>query len=74
MRDVAIMATHLNHQTILAIWQNQIPDKRLRNGPPPRCHAVEATEDRSAARRRRRPHGRLCGPARGRHGAGARRS
>ena len=35
LRDVAIMATHLNHQTILAIWQNQIPDKRLRFGPPP---------------------------------------
>ena len=35
LRDVAIMATHLNHQTILAIWQNQIPDKRLRNSPPP---------------------------------------
>ena len=35
IRDVKIMATHLNHQTILAIWQNQIPDKRLRNGPPP---------------------------------------
>ena len=36
LRDVAIMATHLNHQTILAIWQNQIPDKRLRFGPPPK--------------------------------------
>ena len=36
IRDVKIMATHLNHQTILAIWQSQIPDKRLRNGPPPR--------------------------------------
>ena len=36
MRDVTVMATHLNHQTILAIWQSQIPDKRLRNGPPPR--------------------------------------
>ena len=36
LRDVAIMATHLNHQTILTIWQNQIPDKRLRFGPPPK--------------------------------------
>ena len=35
IRDVQIMATHLNHQTILAIWQRRIPDKRLRNSPPP---------------------------------------
>ena len=35
MRDVTIMATHLNHQTILAVGQPRIHDKRLRNGPPP---------------------------------------
>ena len=35
MRDVAIMATHLNHQTILAVGQRRIHDKRLRNGPGP---------------------------------------
>ena len=29
------MATHLNHQTILAVGQRRIHDKRLRNGPPP---------------------------------------
>ena len=34
LRDVTIMATHLNHQTILAIGQPRIHDKRLRNGPP----------------------------------------
>ena len=35
-RDVTIMATHLNHQTIVAVGQHRIPDKRLRNSPPPR--------------------------------------
>ena len=35
MRDVAIMATHLNHQTIIAVGQRRIPDMRLRNSPPP---------------------------------------
>jgi len=35
MRDVQIMATHLNHQTIIAVGQRRIPDKRLRNSPPP---------------------------------------
>jgi len=35
MRDVQIMATHLNHQTIVAVGQRRIPDKRLRNSPPP---------------------------------------
>ncbi len=34
-RDIEIMATHLNHQTILARRQPRIHDKRLRNGPPP---------------------------------------
>ena len=33
--DERIMATHLNHQTILAVGQRRIPDKRLRFGPPP---------------------------------------
>ena len=28
-------ATHLNHQTILAVGQRRIHDKRLRNGPGP---------------------------------------
>ena len=36
VRDVQIMATHLNHQTIVAVGQHRIPDKRLRNSPPPR--------------------------------------
>ncbi len=36
MRDVTVMATHLNHQTIIAVGQHRIPDKRLRNSPPPR--------------------------------------
>jgi len=36
MRDVTVMATHLNHQTIVAVGQHRIPDKRLRNSPPPR--------------------------------------
>ena len=31
MRDATIMATHLNHQTILAVGQPRIHDKRLRN-------------------------------------------
>ena len=35
LRDVTVMATHLNHQTILAVGQRRIPDKRLRSGPPP---------------------------------------
>ena len=35
LRDVTVMATHLNHQTILAVGQRRIHDKRLRNGPPP---------------------------------------
>ena len=33
--DERIMATHLNHQTILAVGQRRIPDRRLRFGPPP---------------------------------------
>ena len=33
--DERIMATHLNHQTILAVGQRRVPDKRLRFGPPP---------------------------------------
>ena len=35
LRDVTVMATHLNHQTILAVGQRRIHDKRLRNGPGP---------------------------------------
>ena len=34
--DERIMATHLNHQTILAVGQRRVPDKRLRFGPPPK--------------------------------------
>ena len=33
--DERIMATHLNHQTILAVGQRRVPDRRLRFGPPP---------------------------------------
>ena len=33
--DERIMATHLNHQTVLAVGQRRVPDKRLRFGPPP---------------------------------------
>ena len=33
--DMRTMATHINHQTILAVGQRRIPDKRLRSGPPP---------------------------------------
>ena len=33
--DERIMATHLNHQTILAVGQRRVPDERLRFGPPP---------------------------------------
>ena len=32
--DERIMATHLNHQTVLAVGQRRVPDKRLRFGPP----------------------------------------
>ena len=35
LRDVTVMATHLNHQTILAVGQRRVPDRRLRFGPPP---------------------------------------
>ena len=34
--DERIMATHLNHQTILAVGQRRVPDRRLRFGPPAR--------------------------------------
>ena len=33
--DERIMATHLNHQTVLAVGQGRVPDRRLRFGPPP---------------------------------------
>ena len=33
--DERIMATHLNHQTVLAVGQRRVPDRRLRFGPPP---------------------------------------
>ena len=33
--DERVMATHLNHQTILAVGQRRVPDRRLRFGPPP---------------------------------------
>ena len=61
MRDVTIMATHLNHQTILAVGQPRIHDKRLRNGPPPvvtppKRRRTEAPPPPEATdRRRRRP-------------------
>ena len=32
--DERIMATHLNHQTVLAVGQRRVPDRRLRFGPP----------------------------------------
>ena len=52
--DERIMATHLNHQTILAVGQRRVPDRRLRFGPPPavtppkrrRTDAPEPGDDR----------------------------
>ena len=48
-QDMRIMATHVNHQTILAVGQRRIPDKRLRScgAPvvtPPKRRRTDAPE------------------------------
>ena len=48
--DERIMATHLNHQTILAVGQRRVPDRRLRFGPPPAvtpCKRRRTDDDRT---------------------------